>query len=98
MVDRHFPKLHVKLVLSTASSVYVHQHTVTASIERTRWPTTSTLPLPFLYVVLWFPVTEYQAFPLSVCNIEKLVGAWEQGYYFHTHHIFNIMPSYTDIV
>ena len=44
MVDHHFPKLHVKL---TASSVNVHHQTASASIERTRQLTISTLVLPF---------------------------------------------------
>ena len=58
MVDHHFPKLHVKLVLSTASSVDIHQQMVTASIERMRRLMISTLPLPPSHVfVLWLSVT-----------------------------------------
>ena len=44
----HFPELHVKFILSTASSVDVYQQMATASIERARWLTISALPM-FLY-------------------------------------------------
>ena len=54
MVDCHFPKLHVKLVLNTASLVNVHQQTPTVSIERMRQLTISTHPM-FLYYI-WLSV------------------------------------------
>ena len=83
MVDHHFPKLHVKLILSTASSVDIHQRMVTTSTERTRQLTISNLPM-FLYYGRQSHEIEYQALLFCVCNIAELGGAWGQGFGFHT--------------
>ena len=74
MVDHHFPKLRVKLVLSTASSVDVHQQMATASIERTRRLTISTLPM-FLYYGCQSREIGYLALQFFEYNIEELGGA-----------------------
>ena len=52
IVDRHFPKLYIKLLLCTASSVDIHQQTTSASIERMRRLTISTLVFFFFGTIL----------------------------------------------
>ena len=70
MVDRHYPKLHVKLVLSTASSVDVHQQTATASIERMRRLALFTL----LYYGCQSRVIGYQALLFASMKTGRSLG------------------------